>query len=691
VDSFLYAFAWWAGIFVVGQIAFLAIRPYFGSLIDEGYAIAKVLGIVGLTYILWLLGSLHLLPFTQISVIGVVLVAAIAMKWRVYRLQQNWIPSKWAMISEGLFSVALASWSVVRAFNPRAEGVEKLMDVGILNGLLRGHYFPPQDIWYAGSSVNYYYYGQLMVATLAKLTHVPASYASNLGIIGTFALVVAVTFSLVMTLSRLPLAAGLSAFLLALSSNIDPAVVQLRGDLAQRFTWYAHLDPDAITKAKAYIFFSATRLDPYTINEFPLYSFFVADMHAHTLGLPLTLTLITLLYVIFQSKQIIWPVVGLLALVLGATGPTNAFDLAMYAGLTAIVITVRSVFEGGEQRHRLKEAILLLGGVLAGAIVLYLPFYVSFHAPVGGVGIDLFKTSLPFILTNFGILLYFSLPLLLVGAIKLGATAEGQRSVTVKQLYSRLTPAQWFALILLLFGALLILAPEIGYLKDIYSYRNPPYARANTIFKVYFQAWAVLAIVAGCGLGALTAFRDKKIFVTLFMVGAGVMVALSTIGIWSAIQTQQGHKITTLDGYNYLVTEAPDQLALISWMNQHVVGQPTILEAAGESYTQRSRVSSYTGLPTVIGWASHEWGWRYSNTAWDLISARMGEVQQMYTTTDPTFLKQELQKWHIHYVIISPVETGQYPGMASSTIQGVCGSPAFSRGDYALYACSVGN
>jgi uncharacterized membrane protein len=110
-----------------------------------------------------------------------------------------------------------------------------------------------------------------------------------------------------------------------------------------------------------------------------------------------------------------------------------------------------------------------------------------------------------------------------------------------------------------------------------------------------------------------------------------------------------------------------------------------LLEAAGESYTQRSRVTSYTGLITPIGWASHEWGWRYSQDEWPIIADRMGQVQTMYTTTNPDELKQLIKTWDISYIVASPVEQEQYGLTSFDTIQATYGQPVFQSGEYKLY------
>ena len=48
----------------------------------------------------------------------------------------------------------------------------------------------------------------------------------------------------------------------------------------------------------------------------------------------------------------------------------------------------------------------------------------------------------------------------------------------------------------------------------------------------------------------------------------------------------------------------------IRWLDETIEGQPVVLEANGDSYSDYERVSAMTGLPTVLGWYVHEWLWR---------------------------------------------------------------------------------
>ena len=46
---------------------------------------------------------------------------------------------------------------------------------------------------------------------------------------------------------------------------------------------------------------NATRFIPFTIHEFPLYSFVVSDLHGHVLNIPIVLLIIALLINIFYK------------------------------------------------------------------------------------------------------------------------------------------------------------------------------------------------------------------------------------------------------------------------------------------------------------------------------------------------------------------------------------------------------
>ncbi len=660
----VYFLLWWLGLAALGWIALFLFQPTLKSLSGQGYFAAKAIGLLLLSWLAWIAAATPVIPFTSTTVIAISLLLAALAIYLVNSRQTKLSDIPWLLFAkqEAIFFTALAAWSIVRSYNPRIEGVEKFMNIAFINAILRTDHFPTIDPWYAGESINYYYFGHLMMANLIKLTQVPAQFGFNLGVATIFALTVTISAAFVFTLSRSKMAALTTAFLIALSSNLDPAI-------------------NLIKQTKDYIFFSATRLDPYTINEFPLYSFVIADLHAHTLNLPTTLVIICLLYVAHQSIRLSWALVFLLALTIGATAPTNAFDALIYGGLTGLVLVHRSLSQHGWNLLGLRVG--LQNTILIGlaSVVLYLPFYLNFHNPTGGVGVDLFKTPLSHLAINFGAMLLISLPLLphLIPQLK-----------KLQLIPSKTTPKDAYIILLFICAIGFIVFTEFFFMKDIYNYENPPYARANTIFKIYYQVWVLLAIVAGYGLAIGQKYTLKRGLTDIYIFIFAITISLTAAGTWSAYTSYQQGKSTTdptwtLDGYAYLQTQDPDQLATINWLNTNVPGHPIMVEAAGDSYTQQSRISSYTGLASPIGWASHEWGWRYSPTSWaDNISTRVGFIQQIYAATDPNELSQLLQQYNITYIVYSPEEAAQYM-TDDSTIQSLTGQPIFTSGEYKLY------
>ena len=72
-------------------------------------------------------------------------------------------------------------------------------------------------------------------------------------------------------------------------------------------------------------------------------------------------------------------------------------------------------------------------------------------------------------------------------------------------------------------------------------------------------------------------------------------------------------------------------MALIDWLRSQSPDRHIILaEAPGDSFTQKSRLSAFSGVPTFVGWRGHEWLWRG-----DVSSAyrRYDEVSAFYNST----------------------------------------------------------
>jgi uncharacterized membrane protein len=75
-------------------------------------------------------------------------------------------------------------------------------------------------------------------------------------------------------------------------------------------------------------------------------------------------------------------------------------------------------------------------------------------------------------------------------------------------------------------------------------------------------------------------------------------------------------------------------------------------------FTYYSRVSSLTGLPTVVGWVFHEHSRGYKT---DITEPRINDVNIIYSTEDVTLAMKKLETYDVKYVFVGSLEHMQYP------------------------------
>jgi uncharacterized membrane protein len=97
----------------------------------------------------------------------------------------------------------------------------------------------------------------------------------------------------------------------------------------------------------------------------------------------------------------------------------------------------------------------------------------------------------------------------------------------------------------------------------------------------------------------------------------------------------------------------------IDWLRENVDGSPVVLEAVTPLYRWGSRISVYTGLPTVIGWDWHQTQQRPDMQP--LIDRRKNDVQQMLGETR-TFasIRPLLDRYNVRFIYIGPLERAYY-------------------------------
>ena len=709
-SDILLIFQWWGTLFLVGAAAYPITKYIFADWFDRGYLFTKAVGMAIVTFLVYLLAITHLLPFTQATIWGVL--GALGVLGMLVRLRKKenytWRHAVLLASEELFFFVALLFWTWIKGHEPSIHNLEKYMDFGFAKSILDSRYFPAPDMWYAGHTINYYDFGHTVMAVLTRLSGIDLTYTFNLMLATLFALCLTMSFSIGKQLLRgfgvvREVGGGLlTAFLVTLVGNMQTIYAFTRGytgDAVKPFwqLFWNIRDIGGIGQLwgkigegmNTYWYANATRFIPYTIHEFPSYSFVVSDVHGHVLSLPFTLLAIALLFTILGSKGVWgnWGKLIFYGFLCGVLLMTNALDGPIYLALFCILLLVVKGDLGDKGKT--------FAVVLFSAILTSVPFLLHFKSFVNGIAVNCPPNLVAN--TKVGPLIFegvekcqhspFWMWWLLWGFFIFCGLFLAFPVFNRLRLHKKVLSHEFILAVAFFFFVLLLIFPEFFYFKDIY----PMHFRANTMFKLGYQAFIMLSIVSGYIIATMRGrLFPKFVKITFYVLLVPQMVLIMIYPIFSVRSgfNSLSH-YTGIFGMGWLQDQYPDDWAGISWMNQNAVCKltdvacvnPVILEADGDSYTDYNRYSTFTGLPTIVGWSVHEWLWRGS---YDVVAPRRTDVQEIYTSPDINVTRQLLAKYHITYVIVGILERNKYSTLQETKFSQI-GEPVFTQGTTTIY------
>jgi len=682
---------WWLLLEALGLLALPLTFPLFGRAMGHGYPFGKIIALLLVTWVAWLLG--FVVPYGAAFAIGLgaLVVAAVAAGLAQRAALAAWLRDggrAQMLRADGLWTVGFLFFVLQRWMAPDIFGAEKYMDFAFLNALLRADTMPPYDPWMSGETINYYYFGYLMFANLIRLAPLPETISYNFCVATVGGLAFAQTAWVGLALTGRWGLGVLGGAMSAMLGNLDGAWQFLqKGTLRGMDYWRS----------------SRVVADGDTINEFPFFSTIHGDLHPHFMVLPVGILLLAALLDerLFPSRTPAeppgpWRALApwaLVTFVLAAMVAISNWELPMGVLAVALLAGRATPLTPLFSRERLQLGLRLLV-MLLGVYVLFLPFYLGFVPPlvtpganepcIGSACFTLARTSLAEFLTVFGLLLFppavlvalRALPLLPAGggegrhlayavgglAIALAAIAgNGVLPLLALLAFGALAVAYRDAegreragFLLVVLGCAALLACEVAFLKD--SYGEKLY-RMNTVFKLYFQAWTVLAIAAPWALGRLLAWGAVGVRQAVAVATALLLVASACYPLGITLD-RLGSPYKALDGNAYLQREHPDDFAAVAWLRANVAGQPVILEATGNPYSYFGRFSANTGLPTVLGWANHEGLWRGHDRA---VLARRDDVFRMYNATTLAEIAPLLDRYAVRYILVGDLERQEHP------------------------------
>ncbi|MGD0565971.1 MAG: DUF2298 domain-containing protein, partial [Candidatus Goldiibacteriota bacterium] len=300
---------------LVQLLSFIALPFNFkvlGNLRDKGYGLAKVSGLFFFAWINWIFVSLNAWRFYQMNLFVLVLGLFALSAYFCWKNRQKFIlfareNRRHIIITESVFLAAYLVFVAIKLFCPDIHNIAghgyngggEPMGMAYLSAIFNDVKFPPHDPWMSGYTLNYYYWGQLMLASASKLLGYAPALTYNLSLSLLFALCFTAAFSLVYSMTGKYKYAVLGGFMLACAGNfhtlsfIFDKIVNLHGFrevLNGIFSFQFIWDP--------------TRIYPSpVITEMPFFSYLYGDLHAHNIVIPVTVLAIALVYNFFTAQN----------------------------------------------------------------------------------------------------------------------------------------------------------------------------------------------------------------------------------------------------------------------------------------------------------------------------------------------------------------------------------------------------
>jgi len=248
--------------------------------------------------------------------------------------------------------------------------------------------------------------------------------------------------------------------------------------------------------------------------------------------------------------------------------------------------------------------------------------------------------------------------------------------------------------VLVALAAFITLFTENLYVRDIYT------NRFNTMFKFWYQLWMLYGLAAVYATWRILSWRSSLKTTTsqdlaaLFVAtsdhntprpvpalplpakakwrwgwAAGlvflafVACACPVLGYWQATDHYRNRQ--GLDGEAWYAQEYPTEYPAMKWLRDLARDDPdkrgVVLEVNGMNYSWYDRISTYTGLPTIVGWPFHELQWRASLDD-SIIWEAWLDMDRIYATTDSAKALEMLRRHNVRYVFVGQIENGTRTG-----------------------------
>ncbi|MBG92713.1 MAG: hypothetical protein CL792_01880 [Chloroflexi bacterium] len=712
---------WYIAICLIGLLFIPVSHFLFNSMRTIGIFYTKSISLSFLALITWWIGWSRVFNYDNYLLWVLVSFCFLANVFLYFTNRELFskIIAKWKLIlvAEIVFLVIFILLALIRIQTPNAENTEKPMDLMMLISVNRTDYFPPLDPWLSGEEISYYHLGHLGVDIVSRISFNQPEVAFNLGLAMIGAMVGVAIFGLsldIFSVNRIvhfrsQIFVGFTAVVsllwlgpLAGFYNLVKTffiVYQEGGSFFDEWWWWWH----------------ATRILEGPIVEFPAFSLILGDLHAHVLALPLSIVAIAIVVKTYINRSNLsfkyWlnsPLnLVFIAMIYAALFCTNSWDVISYGFVWFGVVFFLHVRNENHWSLALLNTCkyMILPVILA--LIFASPFILNLESPSISLGVVNEETTglrnllliwlvpvLPIIVllfmthlsVNFRIVSFvIAIIMFLVTIFVFIQIISGDASV----LFDR--GNGWLALVLIgavivvtaqqsfyhdsqnnqsmgLIFLLVALAFSIIFLTELFNIVTGTPGRFNTVFKIWYHVWTLLAVAGSISIGIIVnrlakplnyedeIFTRKNIRYCLPILSVCFLIYGFSYIYAPMMALSRGYEDQkiNLDAVVYLKSSDPGLYGAISYAKEKLSPQEhVLLQAITHAYGKGGYLAAASGIPTILNWPGHQIQWRGPELS---LYDRVVAVDQIYSLGSSNVGLEVAKKYRVTHIYIGREE-----------------------------------
>jgi uncharacterized membrane protein len=628
----------WLLVYFSLQIStYILIKIYFPK---YALALSFTASLLFFTLITWYTGFFGLYPTFSFILVILILFYGLLHHQRIFT--NFWAEWKYyALFLFIFFSVLLIKIYTNTNIINNGYG-EPFVDHAFIAQIMQNPVVPPYDPWFAGYRLNFYYYlSYWLYSMLGLISGIPSNILINL---------IAPTIAAITVIN-----------LYALGKKFIPKLIL-----------FPVVGLLLVSPAFFYFFFKG-ELPIYSIfvesklfTRYPLYLFLYHLARPHIFSLGLQSYLILLLSItIFEwqtfSKKNKYSLIALTSLGLGSIFPISSWLVIIWWPMT-IIFGLYLIYSQ-KNSNNMKSAILWLISVILISSMLYLPFILQFeNYTIHGIEI----LNEPFDLVSL---------FLVFGWFIIGLMISLRKEIWLH-----------LPIIAIIIPFFLINHPVAGFMvyllilivirrKDIFDlfagfslmsmifcsffiFKDGEISQNNTLLKFSMLTWILLgtsvSIMIGREISSYIEYFNKKL--QLIVEYGLIFVLISLLFIPGLFFIAPQNHNTTLDGSAWLKFKHPSDAQAISYLKS-LSGNHIIVETPGTRWTYRGRVSTFSGIPTILGYKGHEFLWRNDHPmGWK--DKRTNDIKSIYESSNTTI--ELMKKYNADLLYVGSTEKQYY-------------------------------